>query len=107
MLRLLAISVLALSGYVAEAQAEAEAEPFIAFSHTSDILRGCPLRCSTSEPTADRLTIGGTITVGRERAWEIDLQHGFRAEECRITTKCEYEPATNVTVRYYFLRKKR
>ena len=82
--------------------ARAEVEPFASYTHISDILRGCPLACRDEEDALDQIAAGVTLTVGRRRAWEIDLSHGLRTVNYN-----GWESSTKAEARFYFNRRKK
>ncbi len=85
----------------------AEIEPFIAWTHGSDILRGPPLN-RRAEPQYDFVGVGVTI---RWRKVEWDLAHGFQIYDCNYhqtsatATGCRFESGSMSSVRYYWRRK--
>lgn len=71
------------------------------YGHTSDILRGCPLECNDAfEPTLDYIGFGTTLSSPR-RVLEIDFTHGVRAINCTTRHRCDTEPGTEFTIRFY------
>jgi hypothetical protein len=74
-------------------------EPFVAYSHTSDILRGPPfwMHDPRYDPTIDYVAIGGTFSWQRV---EVDLSHGVKALD-----RGKLESGTALTVRVYPWRK--
>jgi hypothetical protein len=81
----------------------ADLEWFVQYQHTSDILRGCPWHCETTEPTQEFASGGLTITAGTRFRWELDIAHGYKAIDCS-PRRCAWEPGTQLSARFYPLR---
>jgi hypothetical protein len=92
----LVASILILVFSVEQCAHGAEVEPFVEYSHTSDIFRGCPLHCEQSEPLLDYAGVGVTITAGRRNRWEIDISHGYKRIDSKST-----EPGSKLAIRFY------
>lgn len=73
----------------------AEVEAFVGGFHGSDIARGAPFN-DKPENTFDALHAGATITLGKRRAWEIDLAQGVKRFDSG-----RRENATTLGVRFY------
>jgi hypothetical protein len=99
-----AISWLIFEGVTNRAHAsEWEIDALMEYSHTSDILRGCPFSCGTGglEGTQDFLGAGFTMITPRRR-WELDLVHGWKCIDCTINNLSkEVETGTTLAVRFY------
>jgi len=80
----------------------AEIEPLITAAHTSDLLRGRPFN-SHSEPTEDYIGFGVTISFKKV---EVDLTHGAKTLDCRLSQGCKWESGTKLALRWYPRRKR-
>ena len=103
----IALGVLALA-FVLQARA-ADVEPFLMYSHDSDLFRGPPFNHET-EPTTDFIGAGVTIEW---RKFELDLAQGFKSRDCNYVRRtngqgsysCVWESGTQITARWYWRRK--
>lgn len=75
---------------------ERRVEAWTGVTHTSNLFRGCPLRCGQDELTEECVMGGITLTAGRRRSVEIDLSHG----SCRWE-HLSWRPASQLAVRFY------
>jgi hypothetical protein len=78
----------------------AEIEAFALIDHTSDVRRGRPFSDS-QETTQDYIAGGMTITLGRRRAFQIDVSHGFKTIDCRPSAGCRWETGSQISTRFY------
>lgn len=84
-----------------------KAEFLVVYAHQSDIFRGSLLPWESygnefQEPTNDYVALGATVSLGR---WEIDATHGVKVIDCNLKYRCDWEGGTEVSTRYYFLRR--
>jgi len=81
-------------------------EPFIGYTHVSDVLRGPPLAPAMPgcEPTTDWFGVGVTVVW---RKAEIDIAHGVKARDfwCGPHYRQSAESGTLASVRWYPWRK--
>lgn len=103
---IIAAAAIALMIFTGTVKAEPTVEPFVSYTHISDILRGCPFACRIEEGTLDQIAVGATITAGKNRAWEIDLSQGVRTPNCALGRGCSWESSTEFEVRFYPGRRK-
>jgi hypothetical protein len=83
------------AGHRADAQ-QRRVEAWGGITHTSNLFRGCPLRCGVPELTQDCILGGITLTAGRRRSVGIDLSHGL----CRFE-RGPLDQASQLSVRFY------
>ena len=89
---------------VESAYAAPTLEPFVTYTHLSDLMRGPPLFGNTGghEPTEDYLGAGVTIVWPKA---ELDLSHGIKSRDCSIRRGCKGESGTLIALRVYPWRK--
>jgi len=87
--------------FVAQPSHAVEFEPFVKYTHTSDLLTGPPFASTAVlEPTTDYIGFGVTAVW---KKFEIDLSHGRKARDCQYTSDgpCDWVSGTEVSFRWY------
>jgi hypothetical protein len=98
---IIALWLAILFGFASCESRAADVEPFVTYTHTSDIFRGCPFKCDRDESTQEAIMGGVTIAAGKRRAWELDIAHGVKAIDCGGVRNCKWEQGSQFSARWY------
>jgi hypothetical protein len=72
-----------------------EVEPFVVYSHLSDVTRGRPFN-GQDEAQSEYIGAGITIVAGKLKRFEIDISHGRKSVD-----RAGWESGSQLNVRFY------